>query len=155
MDAFMSIHGNAIVGRAKKEGVPVEVLLCWLQEVFDEFVTRSESAKCEPTRMVALFMKYIERWILCRDSVRIGDGLILEVEGCDWLPFWAGTGSKPQYLLETKRRLEQMNKLENWELEYMRMGRFVRLTLGKGLIPHGDHCEKMNGTKKKIHLIPI
>ena len=57
---------------------------------------------------------------------------------------------KGQYCLEGKRRIEVMNGLDYHELEYLRMGRFIRVTLGKGNISQDNFCEHQNGAQKKL-----
>ena len=57
---------------------------------------------------------------------------------------------KGQYCLEGKRRIEVMNGLDYHELEYLRMGRLIRVTLGKGNISQDNFCEHQNVAQKKL-----
>ena len=110
---------------------------------------RLSRLNAKKTKMIALFMNYIDRWLLCHDAIRIGDWCVHEIEWADWVPFFAATG-KPQYCLEGKHRLEATNALEYHELEYYWMGRFVCMTGGKAFMTHDDFCEKQNGAQKNL-----
>ena len=121
-----------------------------LQLKYKEFTELLKTSKCEITRAVALFADLVDRWLLCRESVPIGDWCVLEVEGVDWICFWAAKAiGKPSYLLECKRRTELLNKMESWLLEYHRNNRFVKLTPDGRYISEDDKCEKHNGSAKK------
>lgn len=143
LGVFMERYGNDIVQGGIRDGVCVEVVLWQLQESLSEFVLVTERATDEVTRFVALTAKYLESWLACRDSLKVGNPIFIDVEGCDWIPFWAATG-KNQYFLEGQRRLEQLNDLDPWMLEYYRYGRFVRFTVDRHCTIHDDHCEKHN-----------
>ncbi len=78
----------------------------------------------------------------------MGDWASLEVEALDWMPVWALT-KKPLYQMETMRRNEINYSLEPEELEYMRMGRFVRLTRNGAFMSYDDFCEKHNYAMKQ------
>ena len=89
-----------------------------LQEMHEDFIIRTEHSTCDLTRFIAQFANIADRWHMCREAVPLGDGFVLEVEGCDWLPIWSAA-SKAQYLHEGKRRIETMYKLQPWLLQYL------------------------------------
>eukprot|EP00956_Cyclotella_meneghiniana_P045610 scaffold376734_cov142-Cyclotella_meneghiniana.AAC.1 len=97
-----------------------------IQERYESFCLELEKSKCSISRMCAIFMKVIQNWLICEESISVGDWAVLEVYGCDWIEFWASTG-KHQYLLESKRRMEAIYGLSWMDLEYHRMGRLPRL----------------------------
>ncbi len=116
-----------------------------------EYSDYCQSLLCCPdevTRYCALFVDAVDRWENCRDAVRMGDWATLEVEAIDWLPIWLVT-KKPLYLMETMRRNEIIYSLEPEELEYLRMGRFVRMTRNGAFMSYDDFCEKHNYAMKQ------
>ena len=140
---FMKSLGDDIIDEISSGVItPVEGL--WkLQKMYQDFIIDTEHATCDLTRCVALFANIADRWHMCREAVPLGDGFVLEVEGCDWLPIWSAA-SKAQYLLEGKRRIETMYELQPWLLQYLRCNHFVRLTKDGRLISLDDLCEKQN-----------
>lgn len=92
MEFFMKLYGNDIIHGGVSCGASVEVVLWQLQESLDKFAVVTERAADEVTRFVALTAKYLESWLECRDSVKVGDPIFIDVEGCDWIPFWAASG---------------------------------------------------------------
>ena len=42
----------------------------------------------EPSKMVALFMKYMSKFMRCKNGISAHDSWILEIESCDWLSAW-------------------------------------------------------------------
>ena len=141
----MELYGNAILNAT----TDLQTALSQLLDSYEECISLMERAPCEKTRLVSLYMNYVDRWHLCNDAVRIGDWAVLEVEGCDWLPFWAAIG-KPQYNLEMKRRMEQCHDMTDKQLEYFRMNRFIQLTAGSHFISHDDFCEQHNAAQKNV-----
>ncbi len=84
-----------------------------------------------------------EKWYLCKEAVRVAGWALLEVESIDWVPVW-GISKKPQYQMESMRRIEVNYTLSSEELEYMRMGRFVRMHANGNFMSFDDFCEKHN-----------
>ena len=89
---------------------------------YDAFCDDLCKSTNENTLYIARFIDFVDRWAKCRDAVRIGDWLTLEVEAIDWLPIW-GVTKKPLYQLETMRRMAMMYGMSAEELEYYRMNR--------------------------------
>ena len=118
-----------------------------LEKEYESYCESLERCSCQKSRAAALFMKYTQEWLLCRDGVPLGDWATLEVQGHDWLTGWFCV-KKPQYREETQRRIEKMYALPFWLLEYLRMSRFVRMTDGKRFISLNDFCEKHNLAQK-------
>ena len=122
--------------------------VCWqLQCEYQDYCDKLLHSTCEKTLAAANFLKLAHMWLMCKESVSVGDWATLEVQGNDWLKYWAAM-SKKQYKLETIRRVEQIYKLKPDELEYLRMGRFVRFDEDGGMTTHDDHCEKQNQAQK-------
>ncbi len=119
-----------------------------LQDEYSNYCQSLLVCPDEVTRYCALFLDAVDRWENCKEAVRMGDWATLEVEALDWLPIWAAT-KKPLYALETMRRNEINYNLDAEELEYMRMGRFVRLTPNGACISYDDFCEKQNYAMKQ------
>ena len=122
-----------------------------LFDKYEEFCEKMETANCEKTRMAALYMKYTESWMRCRESVGSGDAICLEVEGCEWLPLWKTMG-KSKYTVSCLRRIEALYSSNLELLELIRHNRFVRLSEDSGTISYDDFCEKENLSVK--HLPP-
>ena len=132
---------------SRLNGDPHEVV--WkLEKEYQTYCDSLEKCPCEKSRAAALFMKYTQEWILCRDGVSLGDWATLEVQGHDWLPRWFCV-KKPQYREECQRRIEKMYALPFWLLEYLRMNRFIRMSTGAGFISLDDFCEKHNLAQKR------
>jgi len=140
---FMKTLGDDIINDISSGTLSPEEGLWKLQEMYEDFIIHTEHSSCDLTRCVALFSNIADRWHMCREAVPLGDGFVLEIEGCDWLPIWAAA-SKAQYLLEGKRRIETMYELKPWLLQYLRCNHFVRLTKDGRLISLDDLCEKQN-----------
>ena len=87
---------------------------------------------------------------MCVDGVKISNQALLEVLDCDWIMMCSAVG-KPQYLLEAKRRMEQMHgQITQHDLEHLRMCRFFRISEGGNTIAHDDFCEKHNLLHKQF-----
>ena len=123
------------------------------QHSYHKYAQSMMECNCAPTKAIALFMDLMCHWELCRESVRSGDFMVMEVEGAMWLQFWVGNG-KPHYLLETKRRIELLNEMGFHELEYKRVGNFVRMTKGCNFISQDDLCEKQNAAMTRTPTDP-
>ncbi len=127
--------------------MPIDCL--WkLQNEYSDYCQSLLCCPDEVTRFCALFVDAVDRWENCRDAVRIGNWATLEVEAINWLPIWAVT-KKPLYLMETMQRNEIIYSLEPEELEYLRMGRFVRMTRNGAFMSYDDFCEKQNYAMKQ------
>ena len=146
MELYLKQVGNKLIEEFEGESV---IELFWeLQSSFKDFCIELESAKCQLTKMTALFMKYTSDWLICHRSVPVGDWAVNEVFGCKWISFWASTG-KHAYLKETKRRNEALYSLP-WDLlEYHRVSRFVRASDGSRCTSYDDFCEKHNSYAKQ------
>ena len=140
---FMKSLGDEIINEISSCTLTPEAGLWKLQQMYEDFIVHTERSSCDLTRCVELFANIADRWHMCREAVPLGDGFVLEVEGCDWLPIWAAA-SKPQYLLEGKRRIETMYELKPWLLQYLRCNHVVRLTKDGRFISLDDLCEKQN-----------
>ena len=122
--------------------------VCWrLQCEYQTYCEKLLQSSCEKTLAAANFLNLAQEWQMCKESVSAGDWATLEVLGNDWLLYWAAMGKK-QYKLEVVRRMEQIYKLKADELEYLRIGRFVRLDEGSEMTTHDDMCEKQNQAQK-------
>lgn len=146
LEEFMTLHGHAIIDNSELDDEDV----FWdLQQTCKEYSDSLEKATCVKTRVVVLFMKYAEDWPMCVDGVKVGAWSLLEVLGCDWITMWSTVG-KPQCLLEAKRRTEQMHEqLTPQDLEYLRIGRFIRMSEGGNFISHDNFCKKHNYAQKQ------
>ena len=146
LEEFLTLHGLTTISDMDLDDEDV----FWnLQLKYKEYSENLEKSVCMKTRVVALFMKYVEDWLMCVDGVKVSDWALLEVLGCDWITMWSAVG-KPQYLLEAKRRMEQMyGELTPQDLEYLRMNRFFRMSEGGNTIAHDDCCEKHNLAQKQ------
>ncbi len=116
-----------------------------------EYIEYCESfvdCRNEVTRYISRFIEIANRWSMCKDAVRAGDWVVLEVESIDWLPAWVFL-KKNLYLMETMRRIEVNNSLSPEELEYMRMSRLVRMHSNGNFISMDDFCEKQNYALKQ------
>ena len=110
----------------------------------------SKQCLCEISKVTAFYMKYTTRWYACKEGVKVGDYNLLAIEGCDWIEFWAAKAvGKPNYLLETKRRIESTHNLEPWQREYKLLNQFFRMVQGANLISNNDFCEKHNDEAKQ------
>ena len=79
---------------------------------YNEYCTALLSSHNEVTRYISQFMEMADSWFKCKESVRVGDWAVLESESIhSWLPVWAFT-RKPQYLMETMRRIETIYNLQ-------------------------------------------
>ena len=54
-----------------------------VQEQYERFCQSLENTNCMRTVVCVLSMKYIQCWLPYCDGVKIGNAIILEVEGCD------------------------------------------------------------------------
>jgi hypothetical protein len=145
---FLASHGLQTLSSIINGVISAEQGMWQLQHEFSEYVTQQQHSTCELTRCVANFSLLVEEWLMCRNGVKVGDFILLEIAGCDWISFWAAV-SKPNYLLECKRRMEQMYALKPEMLEYLRMNRFVRLTKGGCFVAPDEFCEIHNDKAKQ------
>ena len=60
-----------------------------VQEQYERFCQSLENTNCMRTVVCVLSMKYIQCWLPYCDGVKIGNAIIPEVEGCNWISFWA------------------------------------------------------------------
>ena len=146
MESFMDNVGNEII--SGWDCSDLSGLMWKLQEEMEAYLIELEDCRDEVTRAFVLLMKYTYDWLLARDGIPVGDWCVHDVLGCKWISFWAAT-KKHGYLLETKRRIETVFQLPWHELEYLRMGRFVRLQEGSRFISYDDLCEKQNFLVKR------
>ena len=112
------------------EGDPVKKIIerpeegMWeMQRDYEVFYKSMETCKCEITRCAVLYAKLTDHWLACHNGVRVGCFNVLEVEGCDWLSIWVAC-KKPQYALETKRRMEVLYQMDPTIREYIRQNSF-------------------------------
>jgi hypothetical protein len=115
---------------------------------YQEFCDSLCESMNENDRYVARFIEMIDRWANCRDAVRVGDWITLEVEAIDWLPVWK-VMKKPLYQLETMRRMAVMYGMSAEEMEYYRMNRFFRMHPNGNFMSYDDFCEKHNYAMKQ------
>ena len=115
---------------------------------YDKYCDALLSSSNEITRYVSRFLVMAEKWYLCKEAVRVADWALLEVESVDWVPVW-GISKKPQYQMESMRRIEVNYTLSSEELEYMRMGRFVRMHANGNFMSFDDFCKKHNMALKQ------
>lgn len=115
---------------------------------YDDYCSAMLSSTNEITRYVSRFLIMAEKWYQSKEAVRVADWALLEVESIDWLPVW-GFVKKPQYQMEAMRRIEINYQLTAEELEYMRMGRFVRMHSNGNFMSFDDFCEKHNMALKQ------
>ncbi len=115
---------------------------------YEVFCASLRVSNNENTRYIALFLDFAERWDRCRNAVRVGDWATLEVEAIDWLPVW-GALKKPQYQIETMRRMRIMYGMTADELEHYRMNHFFRMHPNGNFMSYDDFCEKHNYALKQ------
>ena len=92
---------------------------------FKAFCENTEVSDDEPTRVCALFLKQMESYHHCIQSVRNQDFWSTEKEGVDWTGAYWVCG-KNNYVTESLHRMDTMygSKMSNHDLEWLRMNRF-------------------------------
>ena len=152
-EAFLDVQDLSVFIAGPNES-HLDVLLR-LESTFNDYCTELESSQDEVSRMMALFVMKMDAYCRCKFGIRKGDSILLEKEGCEWMPMWKVHG-KNNYLQATLRRIETLygTKLSSSERETMRRNRFCRLTPGKGCLANDELCELVNMWLKTMHTTP-
>ncbi len=62
--------------------------LCFILQRLQVFRKSWEASPNEPSRVIALFMKYMERYLRAKKAVSAYDSWLIEIESADWMGPW-------------------------------------------------------------------
>lgn len=116
--------------RPRANESPAETLLR-IEKSFREYCESWETSDHEPSRLVALSIKFLDSYSRCRDGIRKKDFALREKEGCDWLAAFKFCG-KNNYVIEACERIEKLYgpEMKACLLETLRRNRMAVLTDG-------------------------
>ncbi len=74
--------------------------LQWMLSEYQAHCTSWEVSDHEPSRLIALYMKSMHRYLWCKHAISAQDGWHLEIESCNLLPIWKMTGKSTYFRLQ-------------------------------------------------------
>ena len=157
---FLKIVGEAgcIPGSATANR---RVELLKIDELYREFCVAQETSDDEPTRIVGLFLKYMDGYLRGYYAAKHSNFWLLEQEGHDFMPGYKITG-KNNYVTEGCHRIDKTygrdvsgdNGLSDEELEWTRLNRFFTMTEGFNSLSLDEMNELLNLWNKEMVTSP-
>ncbi|EJK44817.1 hypothetical protein THAOC_36612 [Thalassiosira oceanica] len=116
-----------------------------LNHCYGNYCVNLETSSNEKSKFVAIFVKYMESYLRCKNAIRDGDFAILEVESVRWLPFWRAR-KRSKYYDACMRKIETLygKDMESSVLESMRINRLPKLNADRSHVTHDELNELQN-----------
>ncbi len=116
-----------------------------LGRAYHDYCVKKESTSDEPTKVCALFLKYMDAYKRCHLGVKRSNFWMLEDEGCSWLGAFKSCG-KTNYVTEIMHRIDALYgpDMTDDELEWLRINCFFVMTEGGNAVTLDELNEFLN-----------